>query len=129
MKSWAGIAFLALLALGGLNSAAAAHGGADYYLGLVIAGAAGLLIFLLIGQRGRSMPDRFLPDTDVDSPGALGLMLVGFLVLAAVGLWLALGTAARDVEITGYLFVIAAVVSAARAVGRYFDRHEIRPHA
>jgi len=128
MKSWAGIAFLALLAVGGLHSAAAAHAGADYDLGLAIAGSGTVLIFLLIGQRGRAMPDRFLPDTDVDSPGALGLMLAGFLVLAGVGLWLALGAGARDLEIAGYLLVIAAAVSAVRAIGRYFDRHEIRPH-
>ena len=128
MKSWAGIAFLALLAIGGLHSAAAAGTGGAYYLGLVIAGSAVLLIFLLIGQRGRAMPDRFLPDTDVDAPGALALMLGGFLALAGVGLWLALGTAVHDVQVAGYLFVIAAVVSAVRAVGRYFDRHQIRPH-
>ena len=128
MKSWAGIAFLALLAVAGLHSAAAAGTGSDYYLGLVIAGSAVLLIFLLIGQRGRAMPDRFLPDTDVDRPGALALMLGGFLALAGVGLWLALGMAARDFQVAGYLFVIAAGVSAVRAIGRYFDRHQIRPH-
>jgi hypothetical protein len=122
MKSWAGIAILALLAVAGLHMAATAGAGAGiYYLGLFIAGAAVVLIFLFIGQSGRSMPDRFLPNTDVDRPGALGAMLLGFGVLAVVGVVLALGAADRDLELAGILFVIAAVIAAVRAIGRFFD--------
>jgi hypothetical protein len=124
MKSWAGIAFLALLALAGLRSAAAAGGGGDYVLGLVIAGTAVLLIFVLIGQGGRAMPDRFLPDTDVDRPGALVAMLAGFAGLAVVGAVLAIDTGDRDLRVAGLLFIIAAVISAVRAVARYIDRHD-----
>jgi hypothetical protein len=127
VKSWFGIAFLALLALAGLHSASEAGVGGVYDLGLVIAGTAVLLIFLLIGQRGRAMPDRFLPDTEVDQPGALVGLLIGLGALAAVGVALAATTADRDLRLAGYLFVIAAVISAAQAVGRFFDRREPRP--
>jgi hypothetical protein len=129
MKSWFGIAFLALLAFAGLHMASAAGVGGAYYLGLVIAGTAVLLIFLLIGQRGRAMPDRFLPDTEVERPGALVGLLIGLAALAAVGVALAVTTADRDLRLAGYLFVIAAVISAARAVGRFFDRGEPRGRA
>jgi hypothetical protein len=122
MKSWLGIGFLALLALAGLHSAALAGFGGAYYLGLVIAGLSVLLIFVLIGQRGRAMPDRFLPDTDVDRPGPLVAMLAGFAVLAAAGAALAFGGGDRDLHLAGLLFIIAAVIAAARAVGRFFDR-------
>jgi len=129
MKSWLGIGFLALLALAGLHLASAAGVGGAYYLGLVIAGTAALLIFVLIGQRGRAMPDRFLPDTDVDRPGPLVAMLAGFAGLAAIGIALAVTSGDRDLRLAGYLFVIAAVISAARAVGRFFDRREPRSRA
>lgn len=129
MKSWFGIAFLALLAFAGLHLASAAGVGGTYYLGLVIAGAAVLLIFLLIGQRGQAMPDRFLPDTQVERPGALVGLLVGLGALAALGVALAVTTADRDLRLAGYLFVIAAVISAARALGRFFDRGEPRSRA
>jgi hypothetical protein len=106
--------------------ASAAGVGGVYDLGLVIAGTAVLLIFLLIGQRGRAMPDRFLPDTEVERPGALVGLLAGLAALAAVGMALAVTTADRDLRLAGYLFVIAAVISAARALGRFFDRGEPR---
>ncbi|HEX7005970.1 MAG TPA: hypothetical protein VF274_02435 [Alphaproteobacteria bacterium] len=123
MKSWLGIAFLALLAVAGLRSAAIAGAGEGaYYLGLAIAGTAILLIFVMIGQRGRAMPDRFLPDTDVEQPGSLVAMLAGFAVLAAVGAVLALSAEDRDLHLAGLLLIISAVVAAARAIGRFFDR-------
>lgn len=122
MKSWLGIGFLALLALAGLHSAAEAGFGGAYYLGLAIAGTSGLLIFVLIGQRGHAMPDRFLPDTDVDRPGPLVAMLAGFAALAAVGAALALGESDRDLHLAGLLLIIAAVIAATRALARFFDR-------
>jgi hypothetical protein len=128
MKSWAGIAILALLAVAGLHMAATAGAGAGlYYLGLFMGGASVILIFLFIGQGGRSMPDRFLPDTDVDRPGALGAMLLGFGILAVVGAILALGTSDRDLEVAGILFIIAAVIAAIRAIGRFFDLQNSGP--
>jgi hypothetical protein len=72
------------------------------------------------------MPDRFLPDTEVERPGALVGLLAGLAALAAVGMALAVTTADRDLRLAGYLFVIAAVISAARALGRFFDRGEPR---
>jgi hypothetical protein len=126
VKSWFGIAFLALLALAGLHMASAAGVGGVYYLGLVVAGCAGLLIFLLIGQRGRAMPDRFLPDTEVEQPGSLVGLLIGLGALAAVGVALIATTADRNLLLAGYLFIIAAVITAARAIARFFDRREPR---
>ena len=125
MKSWLGMAFLALLAVAGLHSAAVAGAGGAYYLGLAIAGAALLLIFVMIGQRGRAMPDRFLPDTDVDRPSALLAMLAGFAALAAVGAALALGATDPDLHLAGLLLIIAAIIAAARAVARFIDHRGI----